>query len=150
MLLEGRTAEAVGANQPRVKDFAASLRNRHASQLRRGRTEGLRAQADAFPAQEHAAQQWDQSGSWAPGPSPPRAWLERCASQESKKTNTAGSSEMDCDWLRRLEVTKRKLRNNQIRLPASDHCRLEFMFRNETALQKSSPRTALTSSVTLD
>lgn len=40
-------------------------------------------------------------------------------------------SEMDCDWLRRLEMTKIKLRNNQIKFPVSDHCELEFMFRNQ-------------------
>lgn len=45
------------------------------------------------------------------------------------------SSAMDCDWLRRCEVTKIKLTNNQIKLPVSDRCELEFMFRNQIVLQ---------------
>lgn len=41
------------------------------------------------------------------------------------------NSEVDCEWLRRLEVTKIKLRNNQTKLPVSDGCGLTLMFRNQ-------------------
>lgn len=42
---------------------------------------------------------------------------------------------MDCDWLR-PEVTKVKLRENQIKWPASGQGGLKFMFRNQIALKK--------------
>ena len=45
--------------------------------------------------------------------------------------NMERSLEVDCEWLRRLEVTKIKLRNNQTKLPVSDGCGLTLMFRNQ-------------------
>lgn len=102
MLLEGCIAEAVGANQPRVKDLAASLRNRHAGA---GRSDCRPKLTPSLPRNtQHSSGISPGDGHLAPPR--PGAWLELCASRESKKTNTAGSSEMDCDWLRRLQVTK--------------------------------------------
>ena len=44
-----------------------------------------------------------------------------------------GSSELDCEWLRRPEVAKMKGRNDQITLPASGRCGFKLMFRNQLA-----------------
>ena len=84
------------------------------------------------------ATQWDQVRRWAACPAPPEACLGLCApgtpSQAREQGRSMeGSSELDCEWLRRPEVAKMKGRNDQITLPASGRCGFKLMFRNQLA-----------------